>query len=164
MIASIDTGEKGAIAIFDSNLNLLQLHDMPMLDPINYTEARKKKKFKLVDIAKLVAILDGVHEVAIEHIRGYRGQTTLDTMRQQGSTYGAALYACAAVGADMHLLDPKQWMSAVGVYGSGTKNAAWHKAVSIYPKAELTGKRGGKLDGRSDAIMIGLAAVKLNLM
>ena len=51
---------------------------------------------------------------------------------------------------------PKVWQKYIGVTAKGKaiKKQVAQIASGLYPKAELHGKRGGLLDGRSDALMI----------
>ena len=51
---------------------------------------------------------------------------------------------------------PKIWQKYIGVTAKGkaVKKQVAKIAQYLYPQAELHGKRGGLLDGRSDALMI----------
>ena len=51
---------------------------------------------------------------------------------------------------------PKVWQKYIGVTAKGKaiKKQVAKIAQYLYPQAELHGKRGGLLDGRSDALMI----------
>ena len=56
----------------------------------------------------------------------------------------------------IHTVTPKIWQQYIGVTKKGKhikKNVA-DIAKKLYPNVEIHGKRGGLLDGRSDACMV----------
>jgi len=59
-------------------------------------------------------------------------------------------------GAITNTVTPKIWQKYIGVTAKGKaiKKQVAEIATSLYPTATIHGKRGGLLDGRSDALMI----------
>ena len=75
-----------------------------------------------------------------------------------GRNFGIA-FAIAGVavsGGPVQQVTPKVWQKYIGVTAKGkaVKQQVAKIAQYLYPQAELHGKRGGLLDGRSDALMI----------
>lgn len=156
-IAAIDSGEKGAIAILSLQGELIDIMDMPFV----------KTNLSFVDSLKVYEFMSShnVTEIAIEEVRGIRGKSTMQTVFRQGGSYFPLGHACWMLGVTPKLIDPKRWKRLLKVDGlkdNSKKKKMFELACQAYPNQVdlLTGKRGGMLDGRTDAIGIGLAYLK----
>ena len=158
MIAGIDSGEKGAIAIIDFDGRLIDVMDMPFIkSSLSFVDSNKVYEF---------IIKNNVTEISIEEVRGIKGQSTMQSVFRQGGSYFPLGHACYMANIEPVLYDPKKWKAALRVQGSVGKNKKtkmFDFANKIYfNQTELfTGPRGGMLDGRTDAIGIALAHLKL---
>lgn len=61
-----------------------------------------------------------------------------------------------ASGLPLAKVQPKAWQKAVGCKSSGKdlKKEVGKLAQDLYPYADITGPKGGLLDGKSDSLMI----------
>lgn len=158
MIAGIDSGEKGAIAIIDFDGRLVDVMDMPFV----------KSRLSFIDSVKVANFIKShpVTEIAIEEVRGIRGKSTMQTVFRQGGSYFPLGHACYLCDIEPVFYDPQKWKVALRVQGSVGKNKktkTFDLVNKIYfNQTELfTGPRGGMLDGRTDAIGVALAHLKL---
>tara|TARA_B100000809_G_scaffold218828_1_gene225660 strand:+ start:198 stop:620 length:423 start_codon:yes stop_codon:yes gene_type:complete len=74
--------------------------------------------------------------------------------RNLGSIHAIAEINC--FGRPSSTVAPKVWQNFIGVTAKGKaiKKQVAEIATKLYPTANIHGKRGGLLDGRSDALMI----------
>ena len=129
LIAGIDPGTNGAIAVLDSSdpdsVALLDLKKNSICDTWNWlhTEGLALKSSKIW--------VEDVHSMF-----GMSAKSNFGFGRNLGS--------------------PKIWQKYIGVTAKGKaiKQEVAKIAQGLYPNAELHGKRGGLLDGRADALMI----------
>lgn len=157
-LAAIDSGAQGAIVIMDFEGDLIDVIDMP------YVEAG----LSFVDSNAMYEFMKDhdVTEIAIEEVRGIKGKSTMQTVFRQGGSYFPIGHACWMLGVEPELIDPKKWKNLIGVNGKkdgSEKKKMFELACKAYPhKLDLfTGARGGMKDGRTDAIGIGLAYLRL---
>jgi len=144
-IAGIDPGANGAIAILDS---------------------KNPDSVALLDLKKTTInnIHDWLHsqlrfrgsEIWVEDIHSMYGMSA-----KSNFSFGRNLGSILAItellkGIPPKTVTPKVWQKYIGVTAKGKaiKKQVAKIAQYLYPQAELHGKRGGLLDGRSDALMI----------
>jgi crossover junction endodeoxyribonuclease RuvC len=153
----IDPGASGAYALFDGK-SLVYVGDL------SYVEIGKHKMVSLLDVEADVAI--------VEHVGAIKGQG-VTSMFSFGERFGEAkMLAVDAVGGidKVKFVRPQAWKKAVGLIGKDKAESAI-MAAKIYPamaglfvEPNKRCKNGLKYhDGRGDAVMMGLAAIKLGL-
>ena len=142
-IAGIDPGTNGAIAVLDSkNPDSVALLD---LNKNSIYETTKWLHNKKVDIIWL----ENVHS-----LYGMSAKSKFGFGRNFGIAFAIAKLAVSD--GPVQQVTPKVWQKYIGVTAKGkaVKQQVAKIAQYLYPQAELHGKRGGLLDGRSDALMI----------
>ena len=144
-VCGIDPGANGAIAILDS---------------------KNPDSVALLDLKKTTInnIHDWLHsqlrfrgsEIWVEDIHSMYGMSA-----KSNFSFGRNLGSILAItellkGIPPKTVTPKVWQKYIGVTAKGKaiKKQVAKIAQYLYPQAELHGKRGGLLDGRSDALMI----------
>ena len=141
-IAGIDPGANGAIAVLDSeNPDSVALLDL--------------KKFSIYETTKWLRDKK-INTVWLENVHSLYGMSA-----KSNFSFGKNLGIVTAI-AELIIKDspktvtPKVWQKYIGVTAKGKaiKKQVAKIAQGLYPTAELHGKRGGLLDGRSDALMI----------
>jgi len=149
----IDPGVSGAIAAIDQKQNVLLLKDWPG-DEIGAADI----------IRKLVRDYDADIKAALEKAQAVPGQATITkgkfgggpSPRSQfkfGTNFGIWRGVLAAFQIPFGLPHPKTWQKGV-LAKAQDKKPAMAAASRMFPKAEIYGPRGGKKDGRADALLI----------
>ena len=146
LIAGIDPGTNGAIAVLDSSnpdsVALLDLKKNSICDTWNWlhTEGLALKSSKIW--------VEDVHSMF-----GMSAKSNFGFGRNLGTVLTIAELL---TGKDPNTITPKIWQKYIGVTvkGKAIKKEVAKIAQGLYPNAELHGKRGGLLDGRADALMI----------
>ena len=145
LIVGIDPGANGAIAILDSenpdSVALLDLKKTTINNIHNWLHSQLRFRGS---------------EIWIEDIHSMYGMSA-----KSNFSFGRNLGTILAItellkGIPPKTVTPKIWQKYVGVTAKGKaiKKQVAKIAQYLYPQAELHGKRGGLLDGRSDALMI----------
>ena len=148
-VCGIDPGATGAICVLDS-------HDPAHVALLDL----KKHNLWYIDHwlgAELFgAIGGGEKHIWIEDVHSMHGMSA-----KSNFSFGRNLGSILAItellkGIPPKTVTPKVWQKYVGVTAKGKaiKKQVAKIAQYLYPQAELHGKRGGLLDGRSDALMI----------
>jgi len=146
LIAGIDPGTNGAIAVLDSSnpdsVALLDLKKNSICDTWNWlhTEGLALKSSKIW--------VEDVHSMF-----GMSAKSNFGFGRNLGTVLTIAELL---TGKDPNTITPKIWQKYIGVTvkGKAIKQEVAKIAKGLYPNADLHGKRGGLLDGRADALMI----------
>ena len=142
-VCGIDPGAKGAMCVLDSSnpahTELLDLSTVTTFEAANWLHKQQP------DI------------IYIEHVHSIFGMSAKSNF-SFGIAVGGIQTIALIVKQGQHpkLVTPKVWQKYVGVTAKGKaikKNVA-ELVQSLYPTAIIHGKRGGLLDGRSDAIML----------
>jgi crossover junction endodeoxyribonuclease RuvC len=144
MKIGIDPGISGAIALLKDDLELVQIHDMPIM------MIRKGKN--QVNAAALSVIIREAQLPAtayIEEVHAMPGQG-VSSMFSFGTSYGIVQGVLAALNIPVVLVSPQTWKSRAGLRGKD-KDMARTLAQRLYPRAELSRKKD---IGRADAILI----------
>ena len=144
-VCGIDPGANGAIAILDSknpdSVALLDLKKTTINNIHNWLHSQLRFRGS---------------EIWIEDIHSMYGMSA-----KSNFSFGRNLGSILAItellkGIPPKTVTPKVWQKYIGVTAKGKaiKKQVAKIAQYLYPQAELHGKRGGLLDGRSDALMI----------
>jgi crossover junction endodeoxyribonuclease RuvC len=140
----IDPGQAGAIAVIDSQNNIIQLEDWP---------GDEIQAAKIVQATKKVIREDKMHLVgAIEYCHAMPKQG-VSSMFKFGTNYGIWMGILAALEIPFYTVRPVQWQKGI-IKKAQDKKPVLAAAARIFPKAELYGPRGGGKDGRADALLI----------
>ena len=153
LIAGIDPGANGAIAVLDSkNPDSVALLDL------------KKNSTYCIYLWLLSQLSKNCSEkpyipesqIWVEDIHSMYGMSAKSNFTF-GKNLGTVLTISAILKRDTpKMITPKVWQKYIGVTAKGKaiKQDVAKIAQGLYPSAELHGKKGGLLDGRSDALMI----------
>ena len=148
-IAGIDPGANGAIAVLDSenpdSVELLDLKKNTIFDTYYWLKDELGLQNK-----------DKTAEIWVEDIHSMYGMSAKSNFGF-GRNLGTILAITELLkGIPPKTVTPKVWQKYIGVTAKGKaiKKQVAKIAQGLYPTAELHGKRGGLLDGRSDALMI----------
>lgn len=150
IIAGIDPGLSGAIAILDTTIDELVIFDMPTLEI-----AKAKGSARHVNAALLSDLVAGrgITHAVIEKVGAMPGQGVTG-MFSLGRSLGVVEGVFAAYDIPATLVPPQTWMKPYGLKGKksdadGSRNAA----ISLYPsQAALFARK--KDNGRADAALI----------
>ena len=153
LIAGIDPGANGAIAVLDS--------ENP--DSVELLDLKKNTIFEVFDWMEGEISSFSPGEIWIEDIHSMYGMSAKSNFGF-GRNLGVVTAVAEIVKGTLHgmsvitikTVTPKVWQKYIGVTAKGKaiKQQVAKIAQYLYPQAELHGKRGGLLDGRSDALMI----------
>jgi len=142
-VCGIDPGSKGAMCVLDSNDSAyLALLD---LDKTSIYEATKWLHHQNVD----TVYIEDVHSLF-----GMSAKSNFNFGKNLGLV--TAIAEITSRGVFPTLVTPKIWQKFVGVTVKGKliKKQVAEIVSKLYPSANITGKKGGLLDGRSDSLMI----------
>ena len=145
LIAGIDPGVNGAIAVLDSenpdSVALLNLKKTTINNIHNWLHSQLRFRGS---------------EIWVEDIHSMYGMSA-----KSNFSFGRNLGMVTTIAEIIKVMPPKTvtpkiWQKYIGVTAKGKaiKKQVAKIAQYLYPQAELHGKRGGLLDGRSDALMI----------
>ena len=140
MIAAIDPGAKGAIAILDGE-TIIGVWDLS-----------KEPEELIFDV-----ISDhGVKMAVLEKV-GVMPHDSKIASFSFGANVGRIKAACSLSGAEIIEVKPRVWQSWCKIYGSGdTKKLGFSLVKRVYGSDLFLGPRGGLKDGRVDSVLIGL--------
>ena len=144
-VCGIDPGATGAICVLDNHdpahVALLDLKKHSNTDIYSWLHSQLRFRGS---------------EIWVEDIHSMHGMSA-----KSNFSFGKNLGIVTTIAELMagHLpktVTPKIWQKYIGVTAKGkaVKKQVAKIAQYLYPQAELHGKRGGLLDGRSDALMI----------
>ena len=148
LIAGIDPGANGAICVLDSqdlaHVALLDLKKKSITEIYNWLDNEFSDPY--FDNAIWIEDIHSMH--------GMSAKSNFSFGRNIGMLHGMCEVFCS--GCPPETVTPKVWQKFAGVTAKGKaiKKQVAKIAQYLYPQAELHGKRGGLLDGRSDALMI----------
>ena len=142
-ICGIDPGANGAVCVLDSNdpvyIALLDLAKTTPFDAAHWLQKQNPNTVWIEDVHSLF---------------GMSAKSNFGFGRNLG--LAIAISQIATKGDVAKTVTPKIWQKYIGVTAKGKdiKKQISEIAIKLYPTATLYGKRGGLLDGRSDALMI----------
>jgi crossover junction endodeoxyribonuclease RuvC len=153
----VDPGLSGAIAIIDEHAQNVVVYDTPTI-----TFKKGKKNKTEYNIAAIHCLLCEYRDSQLpvcafmEKMQsmppGIRIQATFSLGYCQGLFEGLF----AALGIPYQLVISKHWQKhwQITKPKGDTKAQSYQIASRLFPEAELTGPKGGKKDGRCDALLI----------
>ena len=152
LIAGIDPGTNGAIAVLDSlnpdSVALLDLKNNSICDIWYWLQSETYHDEELQRPYPIIIWVEDVHSMF-----GMSAKSNFGF----GRNFGIILTIVELRAEESpNTVTPKIWQKYIGVTAKGKaiKQNVAEIAQGLYPSAELHGKRGGLLDGRSDALMI----------
>ena len=144
-VCGIDPGATGAICVLDSHdpahVALLDLKKHSNTDIYNWLHSQLRFRGS---------------EIWVEDIHSMHGMSARSNF-SFGKNLGIVTTIAELMAGQLpKTVTPKVWQKYIGVTAKGKaiKKQVAKIAQYLYPQAELHGKRGGLLDGRSDALMI----------
>ena len=156
-IISCDPGHKGALAALTADGQLIDVIDMPIF---------KINKKTYIDVRCIANFLDKYEPDLIVtedvHSQSSDSKQSVFTFGYNTGALESSLAAWAKNRCQIEYLSPQRWKRSTGMIGK-SKKAPTQRCIEIYGPDPFTGPRGGLLDGRGDAVMIGLATIKLNI-
>ena len=139
----IDPGKDGAIAVLAENGALLHIIDMPyLLDSVRMTFDYQCDMF-----------------VALEAQQAMPKQGVSSTFTT-GQGFGRLEGLLTGLQIPYEVVRPQRWMREMGIPVGADKRKHVEVAQSMYPLAPLTGPRGKLLDGRGDALLLAVWAMR----
>ncbi len=139
----IDPGQSGAIAVIDDHLNIHTLKDWS--NDILIAEAMRKINRETISKGLIInAALEYAHAMPKQGV---------SSMFKFGTNYGIWIGMLAILQISFTVVTPQKWQKGV-IKKAETKEPAIVAAQRLFPSAELYGPKGGKKDGRADALLI----------
>jgi len=142
-ICGIDPGNKGAICVLDTS------------DPVRVSilDLHKNSIYKIA-IWMHNQQIDTIWIEDVHSLPGMSAKSNFGFGRSIGIV--TTLSQIVIKGAAINTVTPKIWQKYIGITEKGKqiKTQVAQIGQSLYPNACLHGKKGGLLDGRSDALMI----------
>jgi len=150
IVVGIDPGLSGAIARYDSDLNTLQVEDMP-----TFLLVRNGKKKRDVDLSSCARIIDDMTKqagtrICVEQVSSMPGQG-VSSVFAFGKAYGIVLGICAATFCPLETVTPAVWKRALSV--PAVKDGARARASALLPIHAGLWTRA-KDDGRAEASLL----------
>ena len=150
LIYGVDPGFTGAVSIYDTELNSLIVHDIPVI--------KSPKGKTLINLPKLLSILgNGQNRLslaAFELVSAMPNQGVSSTFRF-GQGFGQLEMALVASALPLKYVRPQQWKKYFGL--TKDKNQSRELAMERFPNNADLFKRK-KDDGRAEAALIALYA------
>ena len=150
LVCGIDPGANGAIAVLDStnpdSVALLDLKNNSIVNIHNWLVKELNYKPKLSK--QCTFWIEDVHSLF-----GMSAKSNFGFGKNLGTVHAIAELFNHELPSTV---TPKIWQKYVGITAKGKdiKKQVAEIATRLYPTANVYGKRGGLLDGRSDALMI----------
>ena len=150
LIYGVDPGFTGAVSIYDTELNSLIVHDIPVI--------KSPKGKTLINLPKLLSILgNGQNRLslaAVELVSAMPNQCVSSRFRF-GQGFGQLEMALVASALPLKYVRPQQWKKYFGL--TKDKNQSRELAMERFPNNADLFKRK-KDDGRAEAALIALYA------
>lgn len=145
----IDPGKRGCMCILGADKSI-QFFDWPKDE--NVVQYYRKISHVIHDIDISMAVLEKVHAMPKQGV---------SSMFTFGMNYGIWQGWIIAWQMPSLLVAPQTWMKGLLTKADGncTKTQVGNAAQRLFPKAELTGPRGGYLDGRGDSLCMAYFAM-----
>lgn len=134
VIAGIDIGLKGSLALIKNNKVIFKDFKDNFLR--GYISVLQEYKPELV-------IIEKVHAMPNQGVK---------SMFSFGQRLGEIEGMLQALNLSYELVSPKLWQKSLDISAKSSKQEIADCVLKRYPGAELYGKKGGLLDGRSDAL------------
>lgn len=159
----IDPGIGGAVVVYVPSEGRHVIDDMPVV------EVGDGKKTKTVvsahALADMLRVYEGRSDVmcAVENVSAMPGQGVV-SMFSFGRSFGVILGVLSALRIPHLLVAPQRWKKSMMKDMGKEKDASVVRALQIYPllSEHLISKRGKKLDGRADALLLSQYAYEIS--
>jgi crossover junction endodeoxyribonuclease RuvC len=143
LFIGIDPGQSGAFAMINENLDIVCIHDWSM--EANVAAILRKINAEAIGKGRIInAALEYAHAMPKQGV---------SSMFKFGANYGIWQGILATLQIPYLIVTPQKWQKGV-IKKAETKEPAISAAGRLFPTAELYGPRGGKKDGRADALLI----------
>lgn len=142
MIAGIDVGFSGAIAIQEMEGRVRSLLDMPVIEVV-------KKEMDEVEVKRILTVWNVKH-VFIEKASSRPGQNVSAVSRYLCS-YGILRGICVGLGVPYTLVHPATWKRIMMYDMDKDKGASIVRAKQLFPDVQLPRKKD---HGKADALLI----------
>lgn len=140
----VDPGAKGAIAAINSDLQAIFLEDYPG-DEVQLVKIINRIYDELTDNGYvLLAGLEKVHSMPKQGV---------SSSFKFGTNYGIWRGVLASFGIPFLEVTPQKWQKGV-ISKARDKQPSIAAAGRLFPGVTLLGPKGGKMDGRADALLI----------
>ena len=143
----VDPGKDGAIALLSSDGKLMEIIDMPYL--LETTRG----------IFEPAAHITFPCFAALEAQQAMPKQGVSSTFTT-GQGFGRLEGLLTGLQIPYEVVRPQRWMREMGIPVGADKRKHVEVAQSMYPLAPLTGPRGKLLDGRGDALLLAVWAMR----
>jgi hypothetical protein len=171
MIIGIDIGLMGAIACIDEDGKFVGVWDTPIVKIPKMVGKKGKEVKKIVSAYNLSGISQIFNNLIAPYIqrpfkcfieealiimgggkKRFNVKTNISLARCQGIFEGVS----TSYGMNPSTVDPRIWQKHFGISGKNgdTGDQSIAIAKSLFPDVEFETKRGRKLDGRSDALLL----------
>jgi crossover junction endodeoxyribonuclease RuvC len=155
IILGIDPGLSGALALYNTSDQTVEVFDMPVLELVR--NGKKKGEVSAQALANLLAGR-GIKAAFLERVNAMPGQGVTSVFSFGRST-GIVEGILAAYDIPTTLVTPQAWQKAVGQRAG--KDGSRERAMQLFPaQADLFQRK--KDDGRSDAALIAYYGAKLS--
>lgn len=155
IILGIDPGLSGALALYDTSEQTVEVFDMPVLELVR--NGKKKGEVSAQALANLLAGR-GIKAAYLERVNAMPGQGVTSVFSFGRST-GIVEGILAAYDIPTTLVTPQAWQKAVGQRAG--KDGSRERAMQLFP-AQVGLFQRKKDDGRSDAALIAYYGAKLS--
>ena len=143
-ICGIDPGNSGALCVLDISVSPVHICFLDI------------KKHTAYEIGKWLHehLVQSVWIEDVHSLYGMSAKSNFGFGRSVGTI--TAIAEITTKGKPVNKVTPKVWQKNIGVTSKGKdiKYNVAKLALELYPAADIYGKQGGLLDGRSDALMI----------
>ena len=152
MYIGIDPGQKGAVAIISGG-KVAALFDMPTVSVKRGKTNKEEVSAALLSGHFSSLIPSGSKVAVLERVGAMPGQGVTSCF-SFGRAVGVVEGVLAAKGIGVTIVPPQTWQRALRVRDG--KDGSLLRATELFPEVadQLVGPRGGKLDGRSDALLM----------
>ena len=154
IIAGIDPGLSGALAMMDARTGELRVFDMPTFSLSR--GGKSKREIDVIGLANLIAADRHPGHAFIEQVGAMPGQGVSGVFAF-GKAYGIIIGVLAARGVPMTFVNPRVWKKALGV--PAAKDGARARASQLMP-ASAGFWPLVKHDGRAEAALIALWGIR----
>jgi crossover junction endodeoxyribonuclease RuvC len=155
IILGIDPGLSGALALYNTSDQTVEVFDMPVLELVR--NGKKKGEVSAQALANLLAGR-GIKAAFLERVNAMPGQGVTSVFSFGRST-GIVEGILAAYDIPTTLVTPQAWQKAVGQRAG--KDGSRERAMQLFP-AQVGLFQRKKDDGRSDAALIAYYGAKLS--
>jgi len=151
----VDPGKSGAIAMINEIQDVILLEDWPG-DEVQAA----KLIWRICDLVdrtcdKILGAIEKIHAMPMIPIKGQGGMKGMSSTASFTFGAGWGIWKGIFAACEIPFLEPRpqDWMKGVFKKSDG-KVANMAAAARTFPSAQIYGPRGGKKDGRADALLI----------